>query len=212
MLRKKVQVQMTSNKNFDEIVARKKDIRNRIREWRNSLTEEEIERKSEIIIDKLLELPAINEAKSIMAYFEYRSEVRTFRLLQELLDRGKNLVLPASDFDDHKIIPCLVRDIEKELIIHGKLGIMEPDPKTAEKIDIKKIDLILVPGLVFDRSGNRIGYGKGYYDRFLSRYNGHSPKTIGLAFEEQLIDSIPTLEHDTRLDGIVTDLNVYNCN
>jgi 5-formyltetrahydrofolate cyclo-ligase len=203
---------MTSKNKYEELLASKKDIRSRMQVWRNSLTEDEIESKSAKVVESLLKLPAVREAETVMAYYEYRSEVRTFRLLQEILDAGKNLVLPASDFEEHRIIPCLVKDIEKDLILHGQLGIMEPDPNTAEIIDIRKIDLILVPGLVFDKAGNRIGYGKGYYDRFLSRYNGQSPRTIGLAFDEQIIDSIPTLEHDARLNGIVTDLTVYNCN
>lgn len=153
--------------------------------------------KSERICEKALLLPAVQNAKNVMVYLPSKGEVDTALLIALLLREGKNVSAPR-----------VISDIEMEAAFidangfrKGAFGIWEPLGKRAEQIDV-----IFVPGVAFDEKRNRIGYGKGYYDRFLSL---HPALTVGLAYSFQLVPALPTEAHDKPLDIILTEEAVY---
>ena len=118
----------------------------------------------------------------------------------------KNKIVAVPKLKNNGFVACRINDFD-ELNFRNKYNILEPENYN-KKIDKNKIDLVIVPCVVFDRNGYRCGYGKGYYDVFLS---GMKPKTIGLAFNVQVVDTIPMEEHDVKLDKIITEKEIINC-
>ena len=160
---------------------------------------EECLRKSRLIAEQFWELPAIQKARSILFYASMPGEVDTWAMIEKAIFSGKRVALPIVEQNQGELIPTLISSMED---VHtGTYGIVEPiDPDNA--LALKDLDAVIVPGLAFDRLHNRLGRGAGYYDRFLSTL----PKavtTVGLAFDFQLTDCLPTEAHDMRLQQII---------
>ncbi|MGI6086240.1 MAG: 5-formyltetrahydrofolate cyclo-ligase [Acetivibrionales bacterium] len=179
----------------------KTDLRKYIFEKRRLLDINEVNIASEVIVGSIKELAAIKFAKLVFSYMPYGKEVDIKPLNQWVLDQGKKLCIPRV-INKTEMEPRIVRNINQGLL-KNSFGILEP-AISHELADYYEIDLILVPGLAFDKSGNRIGHGNGYYDRFLSR----CPKStlfIGVAFSFQVFDSIPFDKHDVKLHSLITE-------
>ena len=174
----------------------KQELRKRILEKRNSLAKEEIKEKSKIIKEKLFSLEEYKKAKKILFYISFGSEVDTHDMIKESLKIKKTVVPKCRN---HELELSRIHSFDE--LEEGYCKILEP--VKIKKIDEKIVDLIIVPGIVFDRKGDRIGYGKGYYDRLLTRFP--HVKKIGLAFSLQIVDSIPTEEHDIKVDRVITE-------
>lgn len=144
-----------------------------------------------------------------LLYFSFRSEVCTHDLVRERLAGGLPVALPVTDVTSRRIVPYLVSGRAGDLR-KGAYGILEPDPGTCTPISPKEIDLVVVPGSVFDRSCRRFGYGGGYYDRFLGIEAGHAFR-IGLAFKLQVVEYLPVAPHDVAMDLVVTEEGVICC-
>jgi len=179
----------------------KNPLRKTILNKRKSLTPDEVKNASEAIVSKLKQLPVIKESVVIMSYMPYGNEADIKAFNQWILDSGKVLLLPRV-LDDTNIDAVKINDIESGLV-KGSFGILEPAAEN-ESFPIELIDVILVPGVAFDRQGNRMGHGKGYYDRFLSRCKG-STVFLGIAYSFQVYESIPFDEHDIRVHGVITE-------
>lgn len=181
----------------------KNQLKEKILEKRNSLPKEEILEKSRKIKDALFNLEQYKKSKIIMFFVSFNSEANTHDMIKESLGR-KTLVVPK--VMEHEIEPSVIIDFDS-LIPSGKFGILEPIELM--KIAYKNIDLVLVPGIAFDKEGHRIGYGFGYYDKFLRKV----PKAvkIGLCFDFQVVDKVPREEHDVPVDFIVTEERVIEC-
>lgn len=181
----------------------KNQLKESILEKRNSLPKEEIDEKSGRIKDSLFSLLHYKKSKTIMFFVSFNSEVNTHEMIKEAL-KSKTVIVPK--VAHHEIEPSLIIDFDN-LVPSGKFGILEPIELM--KMAYKNIDLVLVPGIVFDKEGHRIGYGLGYYDKFLKKV----PKAIkiGLAFDFQIIDKILREMHDVPVDVIVTDKKVIEC-
>ncbi len=194
------------NKDINQDI--KNSIRRRVLEARRTATPEEVSGMSGAISDKLLGLKEFEAADIIMMYMDFRNEVKTDRIIAEALARGKKVALPVIDNSEGKreLRIFLVNDPEKDLVKCG-YGILEPDTTRAEQVDAGRIGLVLVPGVSFGMNRHRIGYGAGYYDRFLSGLAPEVPK-IGLAFEFQLTESIPACEFDVAMDMIITESRI----
>lgn len=158
--------------------------------------------KSERIAEIVMNLPETVAARVITVYVDYRNEVQTRALIQKLLDQGKIVALPVAHFDTATLTFTAVLSLD--CLIKTDKKLWEPDPCTGPEIPAEELDLILAPGAAFDRLGYRLGYGGGFYDRLLNRRRPGVP-AIGLAFSEQLVDSLPAEAHDQKLDGVVTD-------
>ena len=147
---------------------------------------------------------------TVMSYMSYKNEFPTHELNKKILESGYRLVLPFTD-SDFNIIPCIV-DSYDDLVI-SKLGIPEPVPAQCSVAALDDIDVILMPGVAFDTAGNRIGFGKGCYDRFIAAgeeygTGAHSPLLAALAYDMQVISSVPSEETDRPCDVMITESGI----
>jgi len=181
----------------------KNQLRDNILEKRNSLPKEEVTSKSRSIEEKLFGLDSYKKSRTVMLFVSFGNEVNTHDMIKKSFGK-KNVVIPK--VIQQEIEPSIVIDFDS-LIPAGKFGILEPID--IMKIAYKNIDLILVPGIAFDSEGHRIGYGFGYYDKFLKKV----PKAVkvGLAFDFQIVDRIPAEEHDVPVDFIITEKRIIEC-
>jgi len=185
-----------------ETVDKKDRIRKEVLKRRNDLSSDKISEKSRLIFEKLLGLPEYIEASSILIYASMKSEVLTDDIIVSALDSGKKIYCPKCvDTDNGRMV--FIRIHGTSDLKSGYKGIREPEYRDESEV-FKASDenaLVIVPGVAFDRSGNRIGYKGGYYDRFLS---GNSElKTLALAFEEQLVKEIPVEDHDIPVQKVL---------
>jgi 5-formyltetrahydrofolate cyclo-ligase len=141
---------------------------------------------------KVAEQPEYQQAHTVMAFVSFGNELDTDPLFARLAVEGKRLVLPRVEASG--IVPA---DGDTPLIA-SKFGVLEP---SGPPIDVAEIDLVIVPGLAFTLAGDRLGYGRAYYDRFLPTVPAPS---IGVCFSEQLVDEMPVEPHDVRVDMVVT--------
>jgi 5-formyltetrahydrofolate cyclo-ligase len=181
----------------------KNELRQSILEKRNLLSKGEITEKSRAVNGRLINLKQFKDSKIVMFFVSFNSEVNTHEMIKESL---KNKAVAVPKVISHEIEPSIILDLDS-LIPSGKFEI--PEPIELMKIAYKNIDLVLVPGIAFDKSGHRIGYGFGYYDKFLKKV----PKAVkvGLCFDLQVVDNISKEEHDVPVDFIVTEERVLEC-
>lgn len=151
---------------------------------------------------KLFSLPEFIKAKIILFYLSFDGEVETFRMIEKAISLGKKIAVPVISRRSRKLSPSLIDDCACGLEV-GSYGVYQPRPGRVRKIPLKKIDLVIVPGVGFDLKGNRIGRGMGYYDRFLKALPQRTP-CIGIAFDFQVLSKIPSLEsHDSPVDKVL---------
>lgn len=188
-------------------MADKSTIRKRIAGLRDAISEGERQAKDRAIIEKIFGISGFAEAKVVLLYASFRSEVQTGTVIAYALKTGKTTVLPLVNRKEKRLSLRRIRSMED--LTAGYMGIPEPK-STAGEVDLKSVDCVLVPGVAFDLRCFRIGYGGGYYDRLLG---GASPRPLLLApaYEEQVVDDIPVDEHDVRMDMIVTEKRVIEC-
>ncbi|MGI9953482.1 5-formyltetrahydrofolate cyclo-ligase [Moorellaceae bacterium AZ2] len=184
----------------------RKELRKEILARRNNLTAEAVARKSRAIQERLLSLSSWQEARTVMIYVSFGSEVRTEGLLQEALGQGKRVAVPYCQKEKRELIASEVYRYPEDLS-PGTWGIMEPRLETLRPLDPQAIDLCIVPGVAFDEGGNRLGYGAGYYDRFLPNLRPGTPK-IALAFDIQIVATTHPSLHDIPVDLIITETRI----
>ena len=188
----------------------KKDLRKKYRELRQQLSENEIEELSLQIANQLIRLDIWeHNFYHLFLPIEIHKEVNTEYILQVLAGKDKNIVISKSDFETREMTHFLLTDNTK--ISKNEYGIPEPIETEINGIEInsKKIDVVFVPLLAFDEKGNRVGYGKGFYDKFLSECKPEVLK-IGLSFFESETIISDVLTTDIQLDLCVTPSKVYN--
>ena len=149
-------------------------------------------------------------AETILYYLDVRDEVRTRHDLPAALARGKRIIVPYCAGGRLELFHL---ESLEELAV-GKFGILEPRPElrelAAKRVEIAVVDLVMAPGVAFDRRGGRLGHGLGYYDKLLEGARPDAP-IVALAFECQMFAEIPTQAHDVRMDRIVTERGVHDC-
>jgi 5-formyltetrahydrofolate cyclo-ligase len=183
----------------------KKVIRRDVLRKRDEIPPETRSVKNTLIKQRFFSLPEFTDAKTVLFYASFRSEVETLSIIKESLNMNKRVVVPKVDRERHRLLLYEIKDIGE--LTAGFMGIPEPSLPEERLMNIDKIDLIVLPGSVFDYSGNRLGYGGGYYDILLSEMHKKIP-VVALAFEEQLVESIPSETHDIKVDIIITDKRV----
>lgn len=184
----------------------KRQVRKLVLGRRAALSAEERLRKSAEITAKILALPEYRKAQTVMLFLNFRDEVETTALAQESLALKKKLVLPRCG-QQGILIPGVIKDLEKD-IEPGMWGIREPKKETLLEADPTEIDFVLVPGAAFDMTGNRLGYGAGYYDRFFKRLRPDVPR-IAIAFASQILPEVPVDEHDQKITALVTEQGIH---
>lgn len=183
----------------------KSEIRKEALELRESMPEMYRNTLNIKIFNGIKEWDLYQNAECVMLYASFRSEVNTWSLIEDCLSQGKRVVLPKTVREGTRIVPCLVNDLND--LVRTKFGVMEPDANRSPEAETNDIDLILVPGAAFDLKGGRIGYGAGYYDRFLKKYKGIK---AGMCFYSQIVSSTLSEEHDVAMDYLVTDMGIIN--
>ncbi|MHB8174861.1 MAG: 5-formyltetrahydrofolate cyclo-ligase, partial [Nitrospirota bacterium] len=173
---------------------------------RDALSPEERHQRSFSIATALSGLPEYKSAGTVLFYVNFRSEVATRRMIEEALDRGKKVLVPKVDHHRRDLRLFELKDPSADLEA-GYMNIYEPvEDRTREALP-EEPDLVVMPGVGFDGDGNRLGYGGGYYDRLIVKLRP-GVKLVALAFEEQMVDEVPTLPHDRKVDMIITETRI----
>ncbi|MCI7640020.1 MAG: 5-formyltetrahydrofolate cyclo-ligase [Clostridiales bacterium] len=173
----------------------KKELRRTIRERKRAMTEEEIVSRSEKLGVLFAQSEAYKAARTIYGYLPYNQEVRTIPMLEQALKDGKKVAVPKVYGDEMKFL--YLDDLTK--VEKGYAGI--PEPIADEPVADDETALVLMPGLAFDPQGHRIGYGGGFYDKFLAAEPNHP--TLALCYEFQMLPKLDTEEHDIPVDTVL---------
>lgn len=188
----------------DPVIEEKNRLRRSLLEKRRNLPQSLCREKSALILKILLSEKVFSDASSVALYFPANGEVDTREIFKKCVDLEKKVFFPKTLGSD--LVFLRTRDIEE--LTPGGFSIPEP-PADAERARDDELDLVLVPGVAFDLSGNRIGYGKGFYDRFLKDIPRQT--RFGLAYRFQVLESIPSHETDVRTGRIVTEDGIIDC-
>ncbi len=182
---------------------RKRALRASVRAERDALPSEDRARASEEIVRALLSLPQVVNARSVMAFSSFGSEVDTSSLLEHLSSDDVRVILPRVE---GSAIAAVAYD-PGDPVRRAAFGGLEPSD--GEIVPPEEIDVVIVPGLAFDRSGHRVGYGGGFYDRFVLSLRPDAV-TIGVAFSQQIVDAVPHGSKDRPVDLIVTEHEIIH--
>jgi len=187
-------------KNF--VQETKSSLRKRLLNLLRNQKEEERIRKSRMITVRLFATPEFQRSRTVLFYASFDGEVETFNMMKQAQKLGKTIALPTIAKDRKEIIPAQVEKLED--LKEGHFGIKYPSGQV-RPLDVQAIDLVIVPGIAFDRDNNRLGRGAGYYDRFLSRLPSGIP-TVGLAFDFQIVKRLPQLvAHDRPVSRVIVN-------
>jgi 5-formyltetrahydrofolate cyclo-ligase len=191
------------------LIARKKKIRREMRQLRDSLSMPDIVSKSGDIQARLWRLIEEQQSDAVMFYVAFGSEAQTQDCIARTIDSGRTAIVPICvDGDGRQLLPSRLLDPQSELAV-GSFGILEPKPEFRRPFPPEKINLIVIPGLAFDQNGYRVGYGGGYYDRFLARCP--QALSVGLAYEMQILECVFPAEWDVPIHRIVTENRLISC-
>ncbi len=174
---------------------------------RKSLKNQQLIEMSEEIKNSIFSMNEFKNASKILFYVSYNNEVNTHEMIKECLSSKKTVIVPKTYVEKKELI--LSELSEWNHLEIGAYNILEPKNEYIKEVSIESIDLFIIPGVAFDLNGNRIGHGKGYYDKLL-RKKQNAP-FIALAFEIQIVENIPAEIHDIKMDKIVTEKRIINC-
>lgn len=183
----------------------KRDFRSRLLKKRNELSNKEISNLSYKIYKNIIKIPEYINSNNFLVYLDFNKEVSTKIIIEDLIKNNKNLYIPISKPDTLELIISKLNSMDD--LVPSTYGILEPKQDKIELVSSEIIDFVIVPGVVFDREGYRIGYGKGYYDRFLSTLK-QKFTTVGICYDFQLVKHVPRDIYDFKLDYIVTDKEI----
>lgn len=185
----------------------KTTLRNKVRETLAMINEEVYRRQSKAVVQRVLQEPYIIEANTIGITISNQPEVDTILLIEELWQLGKKVAVPKCHPKTREMTFYAIESFAQLETVY--MHLREPIPERCELVDANEMDIILVPGVVFDRLGYRIGYGGGYYDRYVLNYK--KGKLMSLLFDEQIVNRVPTEEYDCPVDIIVTPTERIDC-
>jgi 5-formyltetrahydrofolate cyclo-ligase len=183
-------------------------IRKQVLEVRNKLSDDEVYRLSENIFLNLRENSFFNNSTHVMIYLDFKHEVKTDLIINYCLEHGKKVYVPICIPETHELRISRITSLKE--LQSGHFEIREPVTEYLRLSDSSRIDLVLVPGVAFDSSGNRIGFGAGYYDRFMKRLQSGAAK-VAIAYSFQVVDFVPSDEYDIPVDYIVTEKSTISC-
>ncbi len=186
----------------------KDDLREKMKWERQKLIQSQKEIWDCSIYNNLINNENYINSKIIFIFVSFEKEVHTHKIIQNSLLLGKTVCVPKVVSKDGGMKAIAINSFDE--LVPGKYGILEPKNALVE-IEPINIDLVLLPGLAFDQYGGRIGYGGGYYDRFLSKVNSKTV-LIGLAYNFQLVPSVPMAEYDIRTNFVITERNINTIN
>ncbi|MEH7016543.1 MULTISPECIES: 5-formyltetrahydrofolate cyclo-ligase [Bacillus] len=178
----------------------KKRLRKEILQRMNALSEEQYTTLSEKIADSLYKQREWIAAQTIGITLSMEREVNTYAIIEKAWEEGKAIVVPKCNRETRTMTFRQITNFEQLETVY--MNLREPDPSITEEVSAEEIDLLLVPGVAFTRKGERVGYGGGYYDRYLVNYKG---KTLSLVFDFQIVSHIPVEPFDKAVEKIITE-------
>lgn len=181
----------------------KNELRREMKLKRRVLSKEETEKYSDVITQKLFLQKELQSARAVMTYASAFNEVSTDSITDELFRMGKRVAIPVSNIDTETITISYLAG--NDAFTKGAYGIREP--KHIREAKLADIDVIIVPALAFDLSCNRLGFGKGYYDKLLADFRGFK---IGICYDFQIADTVFPAPHDIPMDIIITEKRIIN--
>lgn len=187
-----------------EVKARKKQLRSRMQQTLLALSSDQQRQKSQAICRQVIALPEYVQARSIMLFIPIAGEVATLGIAQAAWADDKIVLVPKIVWDSHEMVALPCRSFEEDMVT-GRYGLLEPREGLPYRPDA--IDLVIVPGLAFDRQGGRLGRGAGFYDNFLA-VPGLRAVTCAVAFDDQLVSDVPANRYDWPIHMLVTDTEV----
>lgn len=189
------------------VAAQKRELRTKLIQKRKTLLKEEWADKSKKVCEHVLNSIEYQSSKAIHCFvsMNHKFEIDTHPLIQKMLEDDKHVIVPVTDFSNNTLSHSRLKSFDN--LVPNKWGVFEP--KEVEHFAVSKIDLVLIPLLGVDKKGNRLGYGKGFYDRFLSNI---SIPNFGLIFDDFILDEIPTENFDIPIHGFISENGVYICN
>lgn len=197
---------MSASQSGADTAAKKQEIRQAAHDNRRAQANKD--EVSATIVERFMELPEYRAARTVMFYVDVRDEVRTRHALPTGIASGKRIVIPYCVDGELELFHLESMD---ELEV-GMYKILEPREELrdvpAKRLQASALDLVMVPGVAFDRQGGRTGHGKGYYDKLLEHARADAP-LVALAFESQMFPEIPCESHDIYMDKVVTELTTY---
>ena len=187
----------------------KENLRRYILRLRDRQSIGEVEQKSQDITDQVLHLHEYVRARGIACYVNKDTEVDTRVLIRNALGQEKRVLIPVVKKGEVDLFFSEIKDLGKELA-PGTFGILEPKQEFVRPVSLDEVDVIFVPGIVWDREGYRLGWGRGYFDRAIKKLPPHV-RSAGLAFNLQLITRVPRDQFDVPVDMVVTESRVIRC-
>ncbi|PGZ98781.1 5-formyltetrahydrofolate cyclo-ligase [Bacillus pseudomycoides] len=178
----------------------KKRLRKEILQRMNALSEEQYTTLSEKIVDSLYKQQEWIAAQTIGITLSMEREVNTYAIIEKAWEEGKAIVVPKCNRETRTMTFRQITNFEQLETVY--MNLREPDPSITDEVSAEEIDLLLVPGVAFTRKGERVGYGGGYYDRYLVNYKG---KTLSLVFDFQIVSHIPVEPFDKAVQKIITE-------
>ncbi len=191
---------------MEEVREAKQELRAKVEKAINGLEAEDRQQKLETIQERLFDFANFLEARIVLLYVNAPNEVPSMEIIQQTVEIGKIVVLPA--FDVHKSgIKLMKIDNPNRDLIMGPRQILEPNPQRCRKVPLECIDIAIIPGVALDEKGGRLGAGDGYYDRLIPKLPITTRK-VALAMEDQIFQQVPMESHDKYVDIIVTNKRV----
>lgn len=200
-----IQLSSCKGERVVSIRQQKKALRRRILERRTSLDPAYREAANRAIAAALQDLSLYRQAQIIMYYVDFRGEVATRGLIRQALDAGKSVCVPLTRPVTREMVVCRITDLSD--LAPGNYGVLEPILDQCEVLDPKSLDMVIVPGVAFDDRCHRLGYGGGYYDRFARLLRSSCPR-IALAYECQIVNSVPVDRYDWPVDAVITEKRI----
>lgn len=181
------------------LASKKKELRQEMLRSRRQLPEIQRKSHSENIFSELTKDERLREFQFVHCFVGQSEEPDTLPILRWMLNQGKKVAVPCVDSDKVELQHSLI--LSTDVLEIGKFGILDVRPEKRIEVNISDLDLVLVPGIAFDLSGGRLGYGRGYYDRFLKKTEGFR---VGVCYESQIVDQVPMEAHDIHMQALIS--------
>jgi len=189
----------------------KRALRRKILDERKNINIVKKEDMDNKILDKLYESEYYRKSKKIFIYISYDSEINTKGIINKALEDNKKVYVPRTEFKNRLMDAVEIMSLDN--LVESDFGILEPSIKEPY-IDPNELDLIVVPGVAFDKQGGRMGYGAGFYDRYFKKISEDNIKKVmkvALAYEFQTLEKVPMNDHDIPVDCIITENEAISC-
>lgn len=189
------------------MVDEKNKLRKQIRHILSQMPKLEVETFTTKIHQNLFSTPEWKNAKTIGITISIGNEIDTYKIIEKAWEVGKRVAVPKCIVETYQLDFYVITNFNQ--LEKGYFNLYEPVPERTQLVNFQEFDLLIVPGLAFSHNGFRLGQGGGYYDRILKDFQGN---TLSLAFDKQLIDTLPVEKHDCKVDAIITEQGVIRTN